>query len=70
MRDMKWGVGLVVLIIAGATCYFWQQSHFDARGNPRKETNTQIETKVRAETPKEHEEKVIPAGSVMEDGTI
>lgn len=66
---MKWGIGVVALIIAGAMYYFWQQSHFDTRGEPnRNPTQIQAETKVRMS--EEEPEKVIPPGTIMEDGTI
>lgn len=64
---MKWGIGIVALIIAGAAYYFWTQSHFDAKSN--KPADTQIQAKVEVET-KKQPEKFIPPEAVMEDGTI
>gem|GEM_PF-3636577 len=67
---MKWGIAIVALIIIGATYYFWQQSLLKAKGSP--DTNTQIQAEVKTKTrmSEEEPEKVIPPGTIMEDGTI
>lgn len=71
MNGMKWGIAIVIIIIAGAMVYFWQQSHFDADGEPR-EGGTQIQAGVKTETrmSEQDPEKVIPPGTIMEDGTL
>jgi hypothetical protein len=66
---MKWGIVIVALVIAGATYYFWQQSHFDADGSPR-EKGTQIQTEVKTRMSEDDPEKYIPPNTIMEDGTI
>ncbi|OHB20122.1 MAG: hypothetical protein A2854_04890 [Parcubacteria group bacterium RIFCSPHIGHO2_01_FULL_56_18] len=66
---MKWGIAIVI-IIAGALVYFWQQSRFDAKG--ARETNTQIQAEVETKTrmSEKDPEKYIPPNAVMEDGTL
>lgn len=66
---MKWGIAVVVLIIAGAMYYFWQESHFDTRGE-RRAPESRVETEVKARMSEEEPKKVIPPNAVMEDGTI
>lgn len=65
---MKWGIAIVVLIIAGAMYYFWQESHFSTRGE--RQPATQIQAEVKTRMSDEDPKKVIPAGTIMEDGTI
>lgn len=66
---MKWGIGIVALIIAGALYYFWQQSHFDAEAEQRAQSAA-LEAEVKTRMKDEDPPKVIPAGTIMEDGTI
>lgn len=68
---MKWGIAIVAVIIAGATYYFWQESHFDADGAAQKNvTGNRVETETKARMSEKDPEKVIPPGTIMEDGTI
>ena len=67
---MKWGILIVALIVGGATYYFWQQSHFEARGEPDVDTQIQAKAKVETRMSEDQPEKVIPEDAVMEDGTI
>ncbi len=61
---MKWGIGVVAFIILCAVYYFWQQSHFESRGNV-----TPVVRDVREPVPP-REQKQIPPNAVMEDGTL
>lgn len=61
---MRWGIVLVVLIIAGSMYYFWSASLPQARQVPEKKG---VRVEVEATPP---QEKYIPPGAVMEDGTI
>lgn len=61
---MKWGIALVVLIIAGSMYYFWSAAQPQPRQVPEKK-GVQLEAQVSAP-----QEKYIPPGAVMEDGTI
>jgi hypothetical protein len=68
---MKWGIAIVALIVGGAAYYFWQQSHFDAKGSaPDPNTQIQAEVKTKTRMSEEDPEKYIPPNAVMEDGTI
>ncbi|MBL8157964.1 hypothetical protein JNK62_00270 [bacterium] len=65
---MKWGIAIVVVIIAGAMYYFWQESHFSTRGERKPATQIQAEVKTRMS--EDDPKKEIPEGVIMEDGTI
>ncbi len=66
---MKWGILIVALIVGSALYFFWTESHFKTK-QERRNTDTQLQAEVKTRMSEKDPEKVIPEGTIMEDGTI